>query len=70
MIRLMEDNSEFMEMLNNDEIEPEEIMDKYDSECPSFYTLKDNMTVCEESGHGCEECWKGAIEKHREDSNE
>jgi len=70
MIEIMENNSEFMTMLNSNEIEPEEIMEKYDNECPSFYTLKDNMKLCNESGDGCQECWKGAIEKHWEKSNE
>lgn len=67
MKMIMEDNSKFMNLLNDDDIEPEEIMDKYDSECPGFYTLKDNFKLCNESGDGCEECWKGAIENYREE---
>ena len=31
-------------------------------ECPSYYGLMDNITICEEDGNNCEECWKQALE--------
>jgi hypothetical protein len=70
MIKIMEDNSGIMAMLNNDEIEPEAIINKYGNDCPSFYSLEDNMKLCNESGDGCDECWLGAMKKHREEREE